>query len=310
MTETTTDTPLHCPGCGHAMHKVTAPDMTIDECGHCGGTWLDAGELNALATGLAGDIEYCAASHPIIAEDAPDRTCPRCAEPMRTVRLMRHSEVILEHCQACGGFYLDRGEVEAMNEALRKISREEKGQEYRGTLKDHLVRVDRHTVFHAAFDVLGIAAAPNEEQTLEITVFYREPLGVDLHIHEETLATRVAKVLRFFAPQDIASGDKAFDHAWQVQGSDEAVVKRLLTEPVRAQLLEFRELEPHLFAKPGTLEVLDDCAIYREGPYSVDTFNPYDGGLVYDPEEDKAGLVDRLITLARALHWGRYSQPD
>lgn len=310
MTETSTEPHLHCPGCGHDMHKVTAPDMTIDECDQCGGTWLDAGELNALATGLAGDIEYCAAENPIIAEDAPDRTCPRCAETLRTVRLLRHSDVLLDHCEACGGFYLDRGEVEAMNEALRRIAREEKGQEYRGVLREHLVRVDRHAVFRAAFDVLGIAAAPNEEQSLEITVFFRAPLDLGLRIHRETFATRVAKILRLFAPSDIESGDGDFDRAFQVQGRDPARVKRLLTEPVRAQLLDFLGAEPRIFVKPGSLEVLDDCVIYREGPYSVDTFNPYDTGLLYDPEEDRAGIVDRLISLARALHWARFSQPD
>ena len=50
---------INCPGCQSPMEKVKHPDMTVDKCTKCGGTFFDKGELNAMATGMAGDIEMC-----------------------------------------------------------------------------------------------------------------------------------------------------------------------------------------------------------------------------------------------------------
>jgi Zn-finger nucleic acid-binding protein len=40
---------MHCPKCGFELTPVAFKGVTIDRCFHCGGTWLDAGELEALA---------------------------------------------------------------------------------------------------------------------------------------------------------------------------------------------------------------------------------------------------------------------
>ena len=40
---------MKCPKCGFDLHAVLYKGLTIDKCFHCGGTWLDAGELEALA---------------------------------------------------------------------------------------------------------------------------------------------------------------------------------------------------------------------------------------------------------------------
>ena len=41
------------------MQQVREPDFTIDVCPSYGGRFLAKAELNALATGLSGDIEFC-----------------------------------------------------------------------------------------------------------------------------------------------------------------------------------------------------------------------------------------------------------
>jgi Zn-finger nucleic acid-binding protein len=41
------------------METVKEPDITVDRCAACGGIFLDKNELNVLATGMSGDIEYC-----------------------------------------------------------------------------------------------------------------------------------------------------------------------------------------------------------------------------------------------------------
>lgn len=40
---------MHCPKCGLELSAMKFKGLTIDKCFHCGGTWLDAGELEALA---------------------------------------------------------------------------------------------------------------------------------------------------------------------------------------------------------------------------------------------------------------------
>jgi hypothetical protein len=40
---------MKCPKCGFDLEPVKFHDLTIDKCFHCNGTWLDAGELEALA---------------------------------------------------------------------------------------------------------------------------------------------------------------------------------------------------------------------------------------------------------------------
>ncbi len=39
----------HCAKCGFEMHSVVFKGVTIEKCPHCGGIYLDAGELEQLA---------------------------------------------------------------------------------------------------------------------------------------------------------------------------------------------------------------------------------------------------------------------
>lgn len=40
---------MRCPKCGSELSEVTYRDQRVDRCEACGGVWLDAGELEALA---------------------------------------------------------------------------------------------------------------------------------------------------------------------------------------------------------------------------------------------------------------------
>jgi hypothetical protein len=46
---------MKCPKCGMDLHSLVYRGVTIDRCGSCHGTWLDAGELEQLA-GHGGDV--------------------------------------------------------------------------------------------------------------------------------------------------------------------------------------------------------------------------------------------------------------
>ncbi len=40
---------MHCPKCGFDLQTIKFKGLAVDKCFHCNGTWLDAGELEALA---------------------------------------------------------------------------------------------------------------------------------------------------------------------------------------------------------------------------------------------------------------------
>jgi len=41
---------MRCPKCGTRLNSHTLHDVSVDECPSCHGMWLDAGELEALAS--------------------------------------------------------------------------------------------------------------------------------------------------------------------------------------------------------------------------------------------------------------------
>lgn len=40
---------MHCPKCGMELHPILFKGVTIDRCFHCGGVYLDGGELEKVA---------------------------------------------------------------------------------------------------------------------------------------------------------------------------------------------------------------------------------------------------------------------
>ena len=99
--------PISCPNCGCAMQQKEYPDVTTDVCSSCGGVFLDKGELNAIAVGMGGDIEYCSIDAGRHADRFETRICPKCpGEKMQKINLLRLSDLIFDYCPACGGFWL------------------------------------------------------------------------------------------------------------------------------------------------------------------------------------------------------------
>ncbi len=40
---------MHCPKCGHTLIEVDYKGIAVDNCSHCHGVWLDAGELEQVS---------------------------------------------------------------------------------------------------------------------------------------------------------------------------------------------------------------------------------------------------------------------
>ena len=116
---------MKCLSCGTEMTNnqvFTKKDqISYDICEKCGSLWLDAGELDKMAFKVEGSIEYCEHEKTKEAEGQITK-CPRCNDfVLDKVRFLESDEIFLHYCRNCGGFWLDGGELNLINNELTKI---------------------------------------------------------------------------------------------------------------------------------------------------------------------------------------------
>ena len=96
-------------------------ELSYDVCEKCGSLWLDRGELDKMAFQVKGSIEFCSDEEAKIAERT-SKNCPRCDDfQLSPVRFLGATEIILDHCRNCGGFWLDGGELNLIEQELARI---------------------------------------------------------------------------------------------------------------------------------------------------------------------------------------------
>lgn len=115
---------INCPACGKEMKKIfiTELGINIDICTEgCGGIYLDNREYQKLdeqhehVDQIIQDIENADFSHVKVDEDAI-RVCPACGANMVKNPSSVKGEVIIDECYACGGKFLDHGELTKIRE--------------------------------------------------------------------------------------------------------------------------------------------------------------------------------------------------
>lgn len=112
---------MNCPACAHPMTEITTGAIAVDACqGGCGGLWFDPRELRKVDERHEGggeallDIPRSLKSR--VDLDAR-RRCPRCPDTVLMRRLSSpQSRVTVDECPACGGFFLDPGELARIRE--------------------------------------------------------------------------------------------------------------------------------------------------------------------------------------------------
>ncbi len=107
---------MRCPVCGGALEPMVIDTIAVDVCrGGCAGVWFDNHELPKVderhesAGECLLDLER---DRSITVDHTRRRTCPRCEDQI----MMRHffsvrMEVEVDECPACGGIWLDQGEL-------------------------------------------------------------------------------------------------------------------------------------------------------------------------------------------------------
>lgn len=121
---------MQCPRDESTLVSREFHAVAVALCERCGGMFLDRGELNKVTEPTVGDLEYST-----LGEDSRNHAdvwgptaCPRDGTMMEKVEFVIETNIILDHCPSCRGFWLDgrelariNEEVQALNEAGRQV---------------------------------------------------------------------------------------------------------------------------------------------------------------------------------------------
>jgi Zn-finger nucleic acid-binding protein len=120
---------MKCPACGNELSQTVAAGVTLEVCiGGCGGLWFDAFELQRVAKAPPEEIALSIMASPMARIDpAKKRACPKCDG----IVLMRHffspkRRVEVDECPNCGGYWLDAGELAAIQGERDSVEGEKK----------------------------------------------------------------------------------------------------------------------------------------------------------------------------------------
>lgn len=115
---------MKCPRDSAALERREVHERPIDVCPTCGGMFLDRGELRKVADETAGDVEFSTIDQDSLQH--PDATgpisCPRDGAAMQKVEFNIDTNIILDHCLDCHGFWLDAPELIRINEEIRELN--------------------------------------------------------------------------------------------------------------------------------------------------------------------------------------------
>ncbi len=118
---------MECPKCHQTLTGIDYAGVHIETCPACGGDWLDAGQLGSIVEARQArfDEKTCIAiaqAAKITGEKmlALNRhlTCPKCGGTTSPVNYGDDSGLIIDKCPGCNGVWLERGELEKIQELV------------------------------------------------------------------------------------------------------------------------------------------------------------------------------------------------
>jgi len=115
---------MRCPKDGNETFKKNyEKDVEVDSCSHCGGIWLDVGELEAIQSIRENDYRdqigaeadtLRQAAELACQREAPALSCPHCAVELARREYGFTSQILVDVCPSCSGVWLDPGELQAL----------------------------------------------------------------------------------------------------------------------------------------------------------------------------------------------------
>ena len=261
--------------------------------------FLDAKELNVLATGMSGNIEYCTIDTDEHKDKFPVRKCPKCNEKlMDKVNLLEFSNIIFDYCTNCHGFFLDKREVKSMNAYLIKNTPSKRSEEIRKTIKNYLVRLDIISDGYAVTDFKSIMIPGRISygigNMIHVRIYFQSPLNLGLEVYQEKWSAKLAKLFNLYNGQDIIIGNKEFDSYFIVRSNNENKLRQALTPSIQDKINNFMSSNRSIIKKSGTLKIYDDYIFYTEGPY-------IDPKEIKDVSDMAEPIINFLIEIAREI---------
>ena len=122
-----------CQTCGGVLVAFELESVEIDRCVECGGTWLDAGEIERISAMAGADPGPLSQSLVRAASGAKSkRKCPRCGRALRPARISAETGgkpgagpetgacVEIDRCPAGHGYWFDPGEMRQLIQMFDK----------------------------------------------------------------------------------------------------------------------------------------------------------------------------------------------
>jgi uncharacterized protein len=115
---------LSCPRDASLIARQVINGAEVDVCAQCGGMFLERGELNRVAEPTEGDIEFSTVDLDTFQhEDGYGPiNCPNDGSAMSKVEFNIYTNIILDYCQSCHGFWVDARELARINEEVRELN--------------------------------------------------------------------------------------------------------------------------------------------------------------------------------------------
>lgn len=130
---------MECPVCKKEMVEDNLAGVKVDVCKNgCKGMWFDWLELSKLDEENEGfgDALEKALNHPRANDENRERIkCPKCGTLMHMHKYQSSTKVNVDECYACGGFFLDSGELKAARDTHMS---EQEEKEYTQDLLDDI----------------------------------------------------------------------------------------------------------------------------------------------------------------------------
>lgn len=112
---------ITCPKCHNEMVVKIVNDTEIDYCENgCKGVWFDRGEIKKIREELKVNKEFKAMigqykkKLPQEIKKEASLMCPHCNEKLSKVNKPKDTDIYVDICQKCKGFWLDNGELNTL----------------------------------------------------------------------------------------------------------------------------------------------------------------------------------------------------
>lgn len=113
---------MKCPACSGEMVEKDFGGVLVDVCKDgCKGIWFDWFELQKLDEnneGLGTALDDALAEGRVSDAGRGQIACPKCSVPMHIHKYKFSKDVNVDECYACGGFFLDAGELAVIRETF------------------------------------------------------------------------------------------------------------------------------------------------------------------------------------------------